>query len=283
MYLEQSTNPILKSFASVYPMRKAQFHVIHRGESDKEKVVVEFLQNIVEKSDFSMCVPVKYFGAIVESDFVKNSMETGHCTTNGGDEVRIKALSNIYGIAAKGLAPADYPKYGILTGKNKVKDLIQDPDIFYHYGGVMLTLKKKKFIGRTTMTIGSSINFMESLLKTPVPLDDISPVCIKGMPTKPVQPGTPVFNGFGLFYDMIINNKINITTPNRLAMATDGFPGFENYELQFFGEIRFSTDVESVSVFPFSDEDFETVMAYKPTLDKYGITIENLLDGMMMF
>ena len=279
MNLYEAKNPILKDFAPVYEMRKAAFEFFHHNESDKIETVTKFLKDIIAASDFSMCVPAQYFGAIVESDFVKNGFETGHATTNGVNEVRKQTLENIMGVLTDGFEPKDFPKYGVLTGKNKAKDLIRDPDIFYHYGAIMLTLKKEAFMHRTTLTVGSSLNFLESVLKTPVPVYSPHPICIKGMPTKPVKPNTPVFNGFAFFYDMIKNQKITLDTPNQLMMQSEDMPGFENYELQFFGPIQFSKDIESITVLQIQGDEYETVMAYKEKLDSYGITVADLSEN----
>lgn len=95
MNLKSSKYPILKAFAPVYEKRVFLNTMIQTQQNcmDKLQLVEEFLRNIVSESDFSMCVPADVFDKIVESDFIKNSIETGQRgSTMGGPEVRIKAL-----------------------------------------------------------------------------------------------------------------------------------------------------------------------------------------------
>ena len=279
MNLKSSKYPILKAFAPVYEKRVFLNTMIQTQQNcmDKLKVVEEFLRNIVSESDFSMCVPADVFDQIVESDYIKNSIETGQRgSTMGGPEVRIKALKNIYGVDLDGVAPEEFPKYGILTGKNKLSDLARDPDIFWHYGAIMLNFKKENLMDRTTLTVGSSLDFNESLMKTPTPVDDPKSVCIKGYPTQPVPQGTRFFRGLDFMHHLIMDEQLSTKNPNMLAIKADDMPGFENFELQFHGRLQFSRDAKSITVFTLKGDEMDIVNRHAERLKQLGIEVSEL-------
>lgn len=278
MKLKESKYPILRAFADVYDNRQMYFNIVHGKEADKVRIVEDFLKDLVAQCDFSIFVTVEAFARIVKDDYIRNIFETGQGTTSGGAPARKMALENLYGVSTDGIAPADFPKYGALTGHDKRRDLMLDPDLFWHYGSVMLTLRKQNMMDRTTLTVGSSIDFNESILKTPTPVTDPKALCVKGMPTQLAAPSTRIFNGLAFLYDLITTGKLSPKLPNSLATAADGMIGFEDYELQFHGRLQFSKDVESVTVFPLRGDEYETVLQHKTTLDKYGIKVENI-DG----
>ncbi|MCQ2973978.1 MAG: hypothetical protein MJ211_04135 [Bacteroidales bacterium] len=278
MNLSESENPILQSYSEVFKKRWNLFNFINGRNPEKIKVVTDFLKKIVEASNFSMCLPIENLPKIIESDLIKNAMETGASkgSTIGGNEVRREATENLYGELPKDLKPSDYPKFGFLSGKDLMKDLGADIDIFWHYGSVMLTFKKENLFNRTTLTVGSSLNFNESILKSPVPVWDVFPMCIKGHATKMLPKPIPMFRGFDFFYDQIINGKVSTSAPNQLAINCDDVPGFENYELQFFGELRFSRDVESIHFVELAGNENEIINELKPKLDELNIPAQNL-------
>lgn len=273
---------ILEGYAPTYRFRMQLHSMVYGRDAGKVREVESFLKEIVEKSDFSMCVRAEDFEKIVESDRVKSMFETGHGTSNGGVETRREWVRRMYGVNPNSLENSDFPKYGVLTGKNKVADLARDPDLFYHYGSVMLTLRKENFIDRTTMTVGSSFNFDESLLKSPTFVKDPKALCIKGFPTDPTLNKGGWFNGLMFFYDMLKSGKLSVSKPNCLSIAADDMPGFENYELQFHGEIVFSHDVESVTFFPLQGNEEELIAKVAPKLDALGIRHDGFMSGLLL-
>jgi len=277
MNFQDSEYPILRAFAPIYKQRRAVYDMIQAKNAGKVKVVEDFLRKLIDESDFSMCVPADVIGEIIESDYIKNSIETGkQGTTTGGQEVRIQALENIYGVGTNGIAPEDFPKYGILTGTNKLRDLARDPDIFYHYGAVMINLKKENLMDRTTLTVGSSLNFDESKLKTPVPVSEPRALCIKGFPTQPLKPGARIFLGLEFMHHLIMDEELSAQCPNTLAMKADDMPGFENFELQFHGRLQFSKDVKSITVCQLKGNEMEILGKYSERLRELGIEVSEL-------
>ena len=86
-------------------------------------------------------------------------------------------------------------------------------------------------MARTTLTVGSSFDFRESILKSPVPVTDPKALCIKGFPTNPALAPPRWFNGMLFFDDLITQGRISPDVPNCLSMAADDMMGFENFEL----------------------------------------------------
>lgn len=282
MALQDSEYPILKAFAPVYAKRVLIDRMIQAQQHNQSKVSVveDFLSRLVDECDFSICVPAQAFDSIVESDFIMNSIELGvKGSTMGGSDVRMAALENIYGIPMKDFPPEQLPKYGIFTGQNKMSDLGADPDIFYHYGALMLNLRKENFMDRATLTVGSSLNFNESIMKTPTPVWEPKSLCVKGYPTKPTGPGTRFFRGLDFLHHLIVDEGLSIKNPNSISMKADGMLGFENFEIQLHGKIQFSKDVKSITVCQLQGNEMDIVGKHAARLNDLGITFDDLFGG----
>lgn len=281
MKLQESKYPLLKAFAPVYEMRKriGEFMLNQMQATRIAKEVEDFLKQLIAECNFSMCVPAESIGDIIESDCIKNAIALGkQGTTMGGNQVRIKALGNIYGLPMNSFGGDDLPTYGILTGKNTRADLVLNPDIFWHYGAIMIHFKKEHFMDRTTMTVGSSLDFMESELKTPVPVDEPNVICIKGYPTRAVAPNTRVFNGLGFFHHLITDLGLSVAKPNRMSELAEEMPGFENFELQFHGPIQFSRDVKAITVCTIKGDEMDIISKYTDKLNSMGIEVSELME-----
>ena len=55
-----------------------------------------------------------------------------------------------------------------------------------------------------------------------------------------------------------------------MAELSEWFPGFENFEIQIFGKLTFSDDVEKIEYLPFSEDDEKRIQRLKPRMAKYG-------------
>ena len=241
-------------------------------EFDKQVSIAEtFLKKAVDSCDFCMCMRPESFEQALKDNEIKEMFEIGHGATVGGIRTRRKALKQLYDLNSEQYPIKEMPKYGLLVGKQKYHDLIQDPDVFYHYGIIMLTFKKERLLHRTTMTVGSSLQFDESLLKTPTFVTDPKFICIKGVPKDPMS-SDGFFLGVSYFVNHLINlNKLSPDMPNRMADLADGISGFENFELQYFGKITISDDVKEVCYMPLGGEEEEQIERLKPLLAQYGL------------
>lgn len=273
--------PFLVSFKKYYDERYDDFSKLHNTDSEKIEVVESFLREIVEKSDFSMCVKTSSLQQIINDDRFKNQVETLKGSSMGGVKGRKETTHELFGVDTEKLAPNEFPKYGLLTSKNKLADLAVNPDVFYHYGSLMVTFKKQNLINRTTMTVGTSLDFGESFNKTPTFVSNPKALCVKGFPSKNIPQLFNNFfggiNGLTLFYEKIISKQITTDFPNRMSDAFDGMLGFEFFELQFHGNISFSNDVEKIEYYPLFGNEKETLETVEPYLKKYGISYESMM------
>ena len=275
--MSEEKYPILEGYEATYIMRRKMHAMIYAGVQPMVKSVEDFLNEVVRESDFSICVHANDLQQIIETDSVKSMFETGQGTSIGGHDARKEQVKRLYGVDPEKLDNADFPKFGLLTQKGKKTDLAIDPDIFYRYGAIMINLRKENFMNRTTMTVGSSFDFNESVLKSPTFVNDPKALCIKGFPTTLNNMGARWFNGLAFFNDMIESGKISAKHPNSLAMAADDMIGFENFELQLHGPIVVSRDVESVSYFPLIGDEEEVIAKVAPKLDDLGIKHECIM------
>lgn len=252
-------------------------NIIRRFPPELVQKVNGFLRELIQKNDFSMCVPSKYLPDIIKDNEIKSMVQTGHGTSNGGVGVRKEWMKRVFGCMPE--KAEEFPKFGLLTSKNLMRDLGYDPDPFYHYGSILLTFKKENIMNRTFMTVGSSFDIEESWLKSPVPVTSPDLICIKGYPhaMMPVPPNKRYFIGALFFYDMIMRNKINTDLPNHLCSASENMLGFEDYELQIFGKLTFSEDVESVHYFTLDEKDEEIVKQVAPELARLGIPFNDIM------
>lgn len=245
---------------------------------EEKRVIAEnFLKKLVDSCDFCMCMPPKNFEQALKDDEIKEIFEIGQGATVGGIKTRRAAIKQLYGLDSEKYPVKEMPKYGILVGAQKQKDLLRDPDIFYHYGIVMLTFKKERLLNRTTMTVGASLQFVESLLKTPTFVTDPKFVCIKGVPKDQEMLKKGFFMGINFFVDKLLGeDQLSVDMPNRMSEFANEVPGFENFELQYFGKMTISEDVKEVCYMPLGSREEEEIAKLKPLLDKYGLECKEL-------
>ncbi len=271
---------VLEKYAPVYARRLAMYQAVNGAFADRTARVEAFLRDAIQQCDFAMCVRAEDLESILRDDRVKSMFETGHGASVGGVDARREWMQRMYGVDAGELSPEDHPTYGLLVGKNRLRDLARDPDPFYRYGAAMLILRKENLMARTTLTVGSSFDFRESILKSPVPVTDPKALCIKGFPTNPALAPPRWFNGMLFFDDLITQGRISPDVPNCLSMAADDMMGFENFELQFFGPIVFSRDVTRVEYMNVTGREAALVENLRPQLEALGISCGDVLEGM---
>ena len=263
---------LLKDYKSMYPTRQLLSNCAFGKQTEQIQRVERFLKEVIERNNFSMCLPVAAFEKVVADDIIKNGVEVGKSTTLGGIEARKEVITNIFGVDCSKYSPSDFPKYGFLSAPDNFGDRIDSLDLFYHYGEVKLNFKKANLMHRTTMTVGSSCDFDESLMKSPTFVDDPKYICIKGMPNHQKAFKLGCFNGVGFFCHLIDDGHLSPNAPNHIADAAEGYIGFENFELQFHGPLRLSADVESIEYLAMADHTEAIMQKLKATkLDALGI------------
>lgn len=267
---------VLEKFRNYHDKMYFQFRKAHEKELERVKTVDDFLREVVEKNDFSMCIKLDAFKKAAEENCFKNMMETSYGTTVGGFETRKQVVSTLFNVDAEKLAPEEFPKFGLLTGKDKMKDLLKDEDVFYHFGQILVTFKKENLIKRTTMTVGSSVNFGEFFRKLPVFAENPNSLALTGSVDKNPSLKIKNIDGFHAFYTLIIMEKLNSEFPNHITEVFEGRFGFEYYELQFFGRLTMD-DVERIDYYPIEGNEREELEAMEPMFDKYGIKCGSLI------
>lgn len=267
----------LDDFKKIHDSRNAFCRLFSRGNEQRIETAEKFLKQVVDTCEFCLCMPFDGLEKALADDEIKEMSETGTGATNGGIEVRREAMQNLYGLDSTKYTSKEMPKYGLLVGPEQDKDLIKDPDVFYHYGQVMITFRKENIIDRTTLTVGSSLNFTESLLKTPTFVSDPKFICIKGMPKRPELGRKGFFMGLNFMVDFLIGEKkLDPNYPNSMAILADDMLGFEDFEIQIFGKLTFSEDVKSIKYFVATGNEEEDVKRITPLLNKYNLTCEEL-------
>lgn len=274
--MSESIN-FLNDFKVNHDNRNVANRIFFRGNEHRIKKAEDFLKAVVDSCDFCMCMSFDDLEKALKDDEIKEVSETNSSSTNGGLEVRREAILNLYNLDSTKYTSKEMPKYGIMVGKDRAKDLIVDPDIFYHYGAAMIVFKKENLIDRTTMTVGSSLTFQESLLKTPTFVTDPKFICIKGLPKKPEMMLRGYFMGLNYFVDYVLGEKgLKADYPNSMAMLSDDMLGFENFELQMFGKLTFSKDVKEICYMNLTGKEQERAEKMTPLLRKFNLTCEEL-------
>lgn len=126
---------------------------------EDEADIVNILNNIVNKSEFSMRFKSKNFDSLLESERFLNQFETG---TSGGtisSKYRKEATKQLFGTGDKKLKASEREKYGYLGNGNFVKDY-QFNNKYYsgvnQYGDVIVRFNKN-IRDRVTFTIDNSL------------------------------------------------------------------------------------------------------------------------------
>lgn len=266
----------LEDYKNIHDERNTTCRIFFKSSSEKISIAENFLKQVVDTCDFCMCMPFEGFIKALMDNEIKEMSETGSGSTNGGLEVRREAIQNLYGLDTTKYPVKEMPKYGLLVGPDSAKDLIRDPDVFYHYGQVMVTFRKENLMDRTTMTVGSGLNFLESLLKSPTFVKDPKFICIKGLPKKVEMLRKGFFMGLNFMADYLIKEKqLQPEYPNSIALLSDDMLGFENFEIQIFGKITFSEDVKEVCYMPLgNDKEQDFLKEAAPLLNKYNLTLK---------
>lgn len=253
----------LKAFKQVHDLRYRLFLEHYANEKKIINVVEDFFRNLVDQSEFATCVRPEALKHIMLDNSFKTLIETGFGPTKGGKATRREVTTKLFGIDANSIRVDEFPKYGLLVSKNKVRDFVPDPDVFFHYGAVMVTFKKENLINRTTMTVGNSLDFGEYERKSPVFVNNPTVIATKN---------------FFAFYEKIMDGSLSIEYPNHMPAAFDNALGFDCYELQFHGPLTFTNDVDRVEYFPVHGIEPEKEAELKAMLDERGVPYAPIIE-----
>ncbi|MCC8114403.1 MAG: hypothetical protein LIP03_10540 [Bacteroidales bacterium] len=215
--------------------------------------IEDFLRRIIDKGEFYMRVRPDRLAPILESGRIKNVMETGTSATMGGAEVRRKSTEMLFGCKAYDLKDSDYPKFGYLSTADAKIDALMNADMAWHYGDALIRMDKKLMLGRTTLTIGSSLNFGVSDFLTPTLTSQVRATCLPG-PKHGIRE-TEVVHKMGaqyfMMFEAIASGAINEKNFWRISeLIGNRSPAFDSFELQFHGPLRLGREVVEVIVPP---------------------------------
>ena len=117
----------LSDFKPYHDRHVQIMRMVMPGMDDYIKAAESFLRKAVKCCDFCMCMPIEYFEKALKENEIKEMFETGHGATIGGKSTRREAMQQLYSLDSTRYPIKEMPKYGLLVGKNRCADLINDP------------------------------------------------------------------------------------------------------------------------------------------------------------
>ena len=273
--MNDASLPMLEHFDSFRKHYYARLQTEVPGFALAAVPIRNFLKKIVAQGGFYIRARSEYIPAIVASGRFKGCLETDHSTLNGGSRIRKESCQALFGCDPARLKPDDFPKYGYLSCADTLTNLLVTDEMAYQYGGAVIRLKKDRFMHRTTMTVGDSVNFGRSFGMVPDRVDDILPVGVFGLKNSMerrmlFQPRNPAMCWHYLA-SKIADGTLNTDNFFRLDEIMGGeIPMFEFFELQFHGPISIAEDVERIDVFDYREQ------VESPELQEAGKKLEAL-------
>lgn len=224
-------------------------------------VIEDFLKKIIAQGDFYVKVPTKVLSEILKSGYLKNALQAGRTASGGGIPSRIKSTEFMFGCSASELTKPDYPRFGYLSTPDPKVNMLMTYDMSYQYGDATIKLKKTNLFDRTTLTVGSSLDFMSFAYLIPTLLSDPKATCIFGVATHlssgkdaaPYGPGN--IKNYLFLADKIKDGTINEDNFYNIdELLGREIPIFKYIELQFHGDIKLS-DFERIDYMEEPDEE----------------------------
>lgn len=229
--------------------------------ADQRHIVEQFLNALVRHCDPGLCVPIHAWHDILVSNVLKNRLELNQGSVED-QAVRREAIHHLFG-CPKQMNASAYPKYGFLMDPDILRHILQDGNLVFQYGSVILKLKKQAMWTRTTMTVGNSLNFQVYKHKCPMNLNESRISCI------PMRHQPP-------FYDAVVSGKCKWDMPGAIGEVFSDLAALEYYECQYHGRIAIDRDVEKVYLYPTTGEDETIFRAELPILAQKQIPWEIL-------
>lgn len=228
----------------------------HRsGFSDLASVIEPFLHQIIAKGDFYIRVRAEVLMLILTSGRFKNALENNGTVTFGGSKTRVESTRLMFNCDKNQMADKDYPRFGYLSCSDRKANFFGTYDMAYQYGTGVIKLKKNNLFDRTTLTVGSSLDFFSSAYLVPTRLKSPRATCIVSFPNPNglISPLPTSFHSNSLtnlivLYESIKNGELNIDNFYTIDEILGGkVPLFRYFELQFHGDIT-TDDIESIDV-----------------------------------
>ena len=152
------------------------------------------------------------------------------------------------------MSACDYPTFGYLSTDKSTVNLYATYEMAYQYGEIAIKLKKANLLQRTTMTVGTSLDFMSFAYLVPTLLSDPKATCIAGLSNMFQTGGKYAPYGLGSLDNYLyLAAKIKEGTINeknffRISelLGYDN-PLFKYVELQFHGRVSIS-DFEEIDI-----------------------------------
>lgn len=240
------TLPCLKNFKNY---QNNYYSVLMQIPGFKESALVieDFLKQIIAEGDFYIKVPTKVLPLILECGYLKNAVQAGKTASGGGPAARIKSTEFMFGCSQNELTKPDYPRFGYLSSPDPKINMLMTYDMTYQYGDATIKLKKDNLFDRTTLTIGTSLDFMSFAYLIPTLLTDPKATCIFGVATHlasgkdaaPYGPGN--IKNYLFLADKIKDGTINKNNFYNIDELLGGKnPLLRFFELQFHGDIKLS-------------------------------------------
>ncbi len=220
-------------------------------------VIEDFLKKIIDAGDIYIRVHPETLPLILKDGYLKNSVETGTSATNGGSKARVSSTVCLFNCDSNKLADSDYPTFGYLSCKDPLKNQMATYEMSYQYGDVVIKLKKDHLFHRTTLTVGTSIDFLSSGHMIPTLLTDPKATCIFG----PANPkgilnglvntsmlGLDTIRFYRLLAQAISDKELTVENFYRIEeILGERCPFFKYFELQFHGRVTVD-DFEEITV-----------------------------------
>ena len=245
------------------------------------EVVRHFLKVFADAGKLCIRVRERDVSAILDDDRVKEMVELGHGTTNGGPSVRKAVVAAAFDADVENLPADQFPKYGYLGPDSAMADMVECSDLGFHYGNVRFVLRHETMAARTTMSMGNGVNFGCFHFKVPTWLLNPEPTCFISLPhhvelmTKftaamkegPSRPG----QAMTMFAVACMRGMLTKDNFHTIGDVFEGAQGFEFFELHYHGHLIVSKDVERVDICRWTDDTSKIFAAVKPRFDRLGI------------
>lgn len=261
----------LKEKQNIYKiLRGRELH----GMEKEIKEIDGFLNNLVLNSTLITFVPGRKIMEVINSGEYTSMQKLGLEENRTSANARNNSSEVLFGSKARD--DDDYPKYGILSDKDILHEILVDGNAVYQYGSVIIVWKKEKVLNRTTMTIGNSINFGAYATKCPSFLSNPSYISIPGTNYYSPHQLADTRESIKSFYEKIKSGELTLF-PSSIATSYNGDNGFEYYEIQLHGKLSIKDDVEEIDYFCGYEEDEKDFFnKLKAETDKIGIKTNTL-------
>lgn len=258
----------LNSFTKYYTRYKNIRDEELSGVPHEKEVVENYLRALVEDSEFITYLKTDTLSQIIECNEYK-AISTLCNEKSEYEKGREEALQVLFG--KRNITAEDWPKYGMLSDKNILKQTLKDGNAFYQYGPVIIHWKKKNLFNSTTLTIGNSLNFGQFYYKCPTFLSDCSAVSLMGTDYHNGRTIKDSITSIKDFASNIENGRLSLNAYS-IGDVYGAEAGYEFYELQFHKRLIITEDAEEILYFSGLDETCDSLFhSLIPQLEEKGI------------